>query len=93
MARKKRKKKFEFSKLILVFETVLVAYVSHRVLGFVGRAIELDYTGSLPYLTTFISAVWAAYGASVSFYQTKSCKENVRKISYAEDYSNDDRYC
>ena len=48
MARKKRKKKFEFSKLILVFETVLVAYVSHRVLGFVGRAIELDYPGSLP---------------------------------------------
>lgn len=99
MARKKRRKKFEFSKLILVFETVLVAYVSHRVLGFVGRAIELDYTGSLPYLTTFISAVWAAYGASVSFYQTKSCKENVRKIevappvSYAEDYSNDDRDC
>ena len=34
MARKRRKKrKLEFSKLILVFETVLAAYVSHRVLG------------------------------------------------------------
>lgn len=81
MARKRRKKrKLEFSKLILVFETVLVAYVSHRVLGFVGRAIELDYTGSLPYLTTFISAVWAAYGTSVSFYQSKSGKENIKKL-------------
>ena len=100
MARKRRKKrKLEFSKLILVFETVLVAYVSHRVLGFVGRAIELDYTGSLPYLTTFISAVWAAYGTSVSFYQSKSGKENIKiapPVSYPDTdfgYENDDRDC
>lgn len=94
--RKRRKRKFEFSKLILVFETVLVAYVSHRVLGFVGQAIELNYTGSLPYLTTFISAVWAAYGTSVSFYQSKSAKENIRKIEVAPPvfpYENDDRDC
>lgn len=98
MARKPKKKRFEFSKLILIFETLLVAYVSHRVLGFVGRAIELDYNGSLPYLTTFISAVWAAYGASVSFYQNKSCKENVRKIevspvTFENPEVNDDRDC
>lgn len=75
--------KLEFSKLILVFETVLVAYVSYRVLGFVETAIARDYSGGLPYLTTFISAVWAAYGASVSFYQSKSGKENVKKIEAA----------
>lgn len=72
--------KLEFSKLILLFETILVAYVSHRVLGFVEAAIASQFQGSLPYLTTFISAVWAAYGASVSFYQSKSGKENVKKI-------------
>lgn len=72
--------KMEFSKVILLFETVLVGYVSHRVLNFVEMAISANYTGSLPYLTTFISAVWAAYGASVSFYQNKSAKENVKKI-------------
>lgn len=70
----------EFSKLILLFETILVGYVSYRVLGFVETAISLNYTGTLPYLTTFITAVWAAYGASVSFYQNKSGKENVKKI-------------
>lgn len=73
-------KKFEFSKLILLFETALVAYVSYRVLGFAETAIASQYQGSLPYLTTCISAVWAAYGASVSFYQNKSGKENVKKI-------------
>ena len=76
----KTKQKFEFSKLILCFETMLVAYVSYRVLGFVETSIALNYNGTLPYLTTFITAVWAAYGASVSFYQQKSGKENVKKI-------------
>lgn len=72
--------KLEFSKLILIFETILVGYVSYKVLGFVDTAINTGFEGSLPYLTTFISAVWAAYGASVSFYQNKSGKENVKKI-------------
>lgn len=87
----KNETKLEFSKLILIFETILVAYVSYRVLGFVETAINLDYTGSLPYLTTFISAVWAAYGASVSFYQNKSGKENIKKIETA--VVNTDRDC
>lgn len=78
-----KKGKFEFSKLILLFETILVAYVSYRVLGFVQIAIATQFTGSLPYLTTFISAVWAAYGATVSFYQNKSARENVKKIETA----------
>ena len=75
--------KIEFSKLILLFETALVAYVSHRVLGFVETAIASGFEGGLPYLTTFITAVWAAYGASVSCYQNKSGKENVKKIEAA----------
>lgn len=82
------KRMLEFSKLILIFETVLVGYVSHRVLGFVETAIVTGFDGSLPYLTTFITAVWAAYGASVSFYQNKSAKENVKKI---EASANPDR--
>ena len=92
--RVKPRKRMEFSKLILLFETVLVAYVSHRVLEFTGQAISLGYTGGLPYLTTFITAVWTAYGASVSFYQQKSAKENVVKITAGTDRTvpyNEDR--
>lgn len=81
--REQPRKIMEFSKLILLFETLLVGYVSYRVLGFVQIAITLNYTGTLPYLTTFITAVWAAYGASVSFYQNKSGKENIKKIEVA----------
>lgn len=80
MGKRLKQKHFEFSKLILCFETALVAVVSWRVLDFVEMAIATGYTGSLPYLTTFISAVWAAYGASVGCYQNKSGKENIKKI-------------
>lgn len=60
-------------------------------------AIESEFTGSLPYLTTFITAVWTAYGASISFYQSKSGKENIEKIknnyescsSYGSVYNED----
>ena len=37
--------------------------------------------GSLPFLTTMISTVWAAYGTSVSFYYKKSERENIPKIN------------
>ena len=76
----KEKKKFEFSKLIIVFETLLVAYVSYKVLGFAEMCIISGYTGTLAFLTTMISAVWAAYGFSVSFYYNKAKAENVPKI-------------
>lgn len=97
-----KRKIIEFSKLILVLETILVAYVSYKVLVFTEMAILGQYTGSLPYLTTFITAVWTAYGATVSFYQNKSGKENISKIEAQSKLDNksitavevnDDRDC
>lgn len=77
---KKRKKKTEFSKLIIIIETMLVLYVTYRVLGFIDRSIDNSFTGSLPYLTTLIGAVWGAYGTSISFYYNKAKTENKIKI-------------
>ena len=76
----KEKKKFQFSKLIILFETAMVCYVSYKVLEFAEMCIINNYTGSLAFLTTMITVVWAAYGTSVSFYYDKSKKENVPKI-------------
>ena len=36
---KTEKKKFEFSKLIIVFETLMVAYVSYKVLNYAEMCI------------------------------------------------------
>lgn len=73
-------KYFEFSKLICYIMTALVLYVSYRVLGFAETSINNGYVGSLPYLTTMISAVWAAYGTVLSFIVNKSKAENKLKI-------------
>lgn len=77
------KKKFEFSKLIIVFETTLVAYVSYKVLEYAEMCIQMNYLGTLAFLTTMITAVWAAYGASVSFYYNKAKTENIPKIQHS----------
>ncbi len=77
----KKKKKIEFSKAIIIIETLLVLYVTHRVLGFISVSIESNFTGSLPYLTTLIGAVWGAYGTSISFYYNKAKAENKIKIN------------
>jgi len=84
-------KSLEFSKLILIFETLLVAYTTWRVLGFVDDAIEQSFTGSLPYLTALITAVWGAYGTSISFYYNKTKAENTEKIKSAATVPNTDR--
>lgn len=76
---------FQFSKLIIVFETILVAYTSCKIIEFTGIAIQNDFTGSLPYLTTFLGVLFAAYGVSVSFYYQKSGKENLAYISNAHE--------
>lgn len=72
---------FQFSKLIIVFETALVGYTSYKILQYTEAAINSDYTGSLPYLTTFLGVLFGAYGVSVSFYYSKAKGENLAKIA------------
>lgn len=74
------RKRFEFSKLLLVFETVLVAALSACTLYFCYISIKNGYNGTLPYLTTMTTAAWGAYGFSVKYYYEKSGAENRLKI-------------
>lgn len=83
---------FEFSKIIIIMETILVCYVTYKTIGFIEMAIITQFTGSLSYLTTLISVVWAAYGTSVSFYYNKSKAENVNKINNSSE-NNMNRDC
>ena len=76
-------KKFEFSKIILIFETVIVAILTIRVLNLIELSINNLFDGSFPYLTTMVSVAWAAYGTSVSFYYNKSKLENKIKLIQA----------
>lgn len=75
-----RRRKFEFSKLIIIFETIVVAILTIKVLNLVELSIQNHFDGSFPYLTTMVSVAWAAYGTSVSFYYNKSKLENKIKL-------------
>lgn len=74
------KKYFEFSKIIAYSMTILVFWISYKVIGFAETAIVSQYNGSLPFLTTMITAVWGAYATVMSFMFNKSKAENVVKI-------------
>lgn len=72
-------KLFEFSKLIIMQESLLVWISTIKLLDLATQSIINDYTGSLPYISALCSAIWAAYGVSVAFYYNKAKAENLNK--------------
>lgn len=76
----KRWNKFEFSKLIVIFETILIAILTIKILSLIELSIRSQFDGLFPYLTTLVSVAWAAYGTSVSFYYNKAKLENKIKL-------------
>ncbi len=76
-------KKFEFSKVIVLFTFLLyfpaVAVLSWRVLELAELAIMYQFAGALPYLTAIITPAWAVIGVVFGFYYNKSKAENVTR--------------
>jgi len=75
------KKYFEFSKLLIAQESVLVWISTFKLLDLATESVSSGYMGTLPYLATLCGAIWAAYGVSQGFYYNKSKSENVNKHS------------
>lgn len=77
MKDKKCKKGMEFSKKLLLQESLLIWIVtlSFIVLAFV--CVFNQYFGELPWLAAMCGFPWTAYGASQAFYFKKSEKENT----------------
>lgn len=80
MSSTSKPKKFEFSKLILLLETIIVCFLTYWVMYYVGLSIQMEFDGSFPYLTTMVSCAYAAYGTSVAFYYNKAKLENLIKL-------------
>lgn len=82
MATKKRRKltgnvSQEFSKWLLMQETILIWIVTITFLVLAFVCITNQYFGELPWLTAMAGFPWTAYGASQAFYYKKSEKENT----------------
>jgi hypothetical protein len=76
--RKKKNKGLEFSKVLLIQESILVwiTTLSFIVLAFF--SIQHDFIGELGWLTALCTAIWAAYGVSQACYYKKAMAENTR---------------
>lgn len=49
-----------------------------------------QYSGSLPWITTMVTAAWGAYAVSSAFYYSKSKAEQLKKIEMTgSEYSSD----
>jgi hypothetical protein len=71
-------KKTEFSKALLISESILVWIITLAFLGLAYFCIINDYHGELPWLTTIVAFPWTAYGVSAACYYKKARLENTQ---------------
>lgn len=70
------KKKLEFSKKLLLQESILIWIITLSFILLAFICVINGYTGSLPWLAAMVSFPWGAYGVSQAFYYNKSKAEN-----------------
>lgn len=58
----------------------MVAFLTYKGIGLAELCIINQFSGSLPWVATMVTAAWSAYGVSVSFYYQKSKSEQLMKI-------------
>ena len=72
------KNKKEFSKSLLVWETILIWVVTLSFIGLAYICIINQYLGELAWLGAIYAFPWAAYGVSQACYYKKAEKENTK---------------
>ena len=75
---KSKKKKKEFSKSLLVQESILIWVHTIAMIALAYVCIIREYLGELPWLTAMTSLPWVAYGVSQGFYYNKAKAENTK---------------
>ena len=72
-----KNKKQQFSKSLLVQESILIWIITIACIGLAYICIVNQYLSELPWLATMIACPWTAYGVSQACYYRKSEKENT----------------
>lgn len=71
-------KKKEFSKILLIQESILIWIITLAFIGLAYLCIVNQYFSELPWLTAMAAFPWGAYGISQAFYYKKSMAENIK---------------
>lgn len=75
---KKQPQKLEFSKILLIQESVLIWIMTIFFMYLAYVCIQNQYLGELPWLAAMVGFPWTAYGVSQMYYYKKSMKENSK---------------
>lgn len=70
------KKKLEFSKMLLLQESVLIWIMTLSFIVLAFYCISLGFMGSLPWLAAMVGCPWTAYAVSQTYYYKKAMSEN-----------------
>lgn len=73
----KKSNKKEFSKVLLIQESILIWVVTLLSFGLAIFCVTNGYNGDLPWITALVGLPWTAYGISQACYYSKSKKENT----------------
>ena len=76
--KRKKKKSLEFSKLLLLQESVLIWIMTIALLVLAFKCINMEYFGELPWIAAMVGFPWSAYGVSQMYYYNKSLAENTK---------------
>lgn len=78
MAKRKKKDKTEFSKILLIQESVLIWIMTIFFMYLAYICVVNQYFGELPWLAAMVGFPWTAYGVSQMYYYKKSMRENSK---------------
>lgn len=73
-----KKNKKEFSKSLLIQESILIWIVTFAFIVLAFACIINQYFGELPWLAAMAACPWTAYGISQACYYKKAEKENTK---------------
>lgn len=79
MGKREDTKKREFSKTLLIQESILIWITTICFIGLAFYCVIKQYFGELPWLTAMAAFPWSAYGVSQVFYYKKAALENTEK--------------
>lgn len=71
-------KNLEFSKILLVQESLLIWIVTICFIILAFMSVIMGYLGALPWLSVIAGSCWGAYGVSQAFYYNKAKCENSK---------------
>ena len=74
----KKKNKTEFSKTLLIQESILIWVITIAFIGLAFFCITNQYFGEFSWLAAMVGFPWTAYSVSQGFYYKKAEKENTK---------------